>query len=151
MRDLDHPIVCRCRKHRQLAHQEWGFVAFFPLYVPMVPSSTLAIAIDDKCLTCSGFSLGETIRLGSFEFIANYFGDLSLSPRRSNSGVVFMGSTRSGSPSPRRAMIEYSIIEFHTTSSREGASILPSPRRHSVGALPAPVTTTPWMKNALAT
>jgi hypothetical protein len=33
---------------------------------------------------CSGFSLGETVYLGSFEFITDYFGGLSLSPRRSD-------------------------------------------------------------------
>jgi hypothetical protein len=53
---------------------------------------------------CGGFSLGETVRLGSFEFIADYFGGLSLSPRRSNSSVAFMGSTHNGSPSP---MVEH--------------------------------------------
>jgi hypothetical protein len=36
-------------------------------------------------------------------------------------------------------------------SSGEGGSGLPSPRRHEAGALPAPVTTTPWMENAPAT
>jgi hypothetical protein len=59
-----------------------------------------------------------------------------------------MGSTHSGSPSLQRAMIEDSIEEFHTTSRGEGGSGLPSSRRHGTGALPTPVTTTPWMENA---
>jgi hypothetical protein len=42
-------------------------------------------------------------------------------------------------------MIEDSIEEFHTASSREGGSGLPSPRRCGTGALAALVTTTPWM------
>jgi hypothetical protein len=67
----------------------------FSLDVLMVPSFALAISTVGECLTCGGFSLGETICLGSFKFIADYFGGLSLSPRRSNSGVAFMDSTRS--------------------------------------------------------
>jgi hypothetical protein len=120
----------------------------FSLDVLMVPSSALATTIVDECLTCSGFSISETIHLRSFEFITNYFDGLNLSPGRSNSGTAFMGSTRNKSPSPRRAMIEDFIKEFHTTSSGVGASGLPSPRRHNVGALPAPVITMPWMESA---
>jgi hypothetical protein len=67
----------------------------------MVLLSALAVAADGERLTCGGFSLGETVRLGSFEFIADDFGGFSLSPRRSNSVAAFMGLTRSGSPSPR--------------------------------------------------
>jgi hypothetical protein len=73
----------------------------FPLDVLMVPSSTLAITTDGEHLMCDDFSLGETVHIGSFEFIADYFGGLSLSPRRSDLGASFMGSTRSRSPSPR--------------------------------------------------
>jgi hypothetical protein len=36
----------------------------------MVPSSVIA---DGEHLMCGGFSLSETICLGNFEFIANYF------------------------------------------------------------------------------
>jgi hypothetical protein len=107
----------------------------------MVRSSVLAFSTDGEHLMYGGFSLGETIHLGSFELIADYFGSLSLSPRRSDSGTAFMSSTRSGPPHPRWAMIEDSIEEFHTISSRGGDSNLPSPRRLGAGALPAPVTT----------
>jgi hypothetical protein len=47
----------------------------------MVPSSTIIVTADGERLTCGGFSFSETIRLGNFEFIADYFGGLSLSPR----------------------------------------------------------------------
>jgi hypothetical protein len=62
-----------------------------------------------------------------------------------------MGSTHSGTPSPSWAMIEDSIEEFLTMSCMEGGFGLPSPRRCDTGALSAPVKTTPWMENALAT
>jgi hypothetical protein len=47
----------------------------------MVPSSSIVIIVDGKCLACGGFTLGETVRLRNFEFITDYFGGLSLSPR----------------------------------------------------------------------
>jgi hypothetical protein len=62
-----------------------------------------------------------------------------------------MGSTHSGTPSPRWAMIEHSTEEFHTTSSGVGGSGLPSPRRCDMRPLPATVTTTPRMVNTAAT
>jgi hypothetical protein len=68
----------------------------FPLGILMVPSSVIIVAADGEHLTCSGFSLDETVRLGNFEFIADYFDGLSLSLRRGDTGVAFMGSTRSG-------------------------------------------------------
>jgi hypothetical protein len=77
---------------------------------------------------CDGFSLGETIHLGSFGFITDYFGDLSLSPRRNNSSATFMGSTRNGSPSLRWHMIEDTTEEFHIASSGEGAPASPLPK-----------------------
>jgi hypothetical protein len=40
---------------------------------------------------CGGFSLDEPVHLGNFEFVVDYFGGLSLSPRRGNSGTAFMG------------------------------------------------------------
>jgi hypothetical protein len=66
----------------------------------MVPSSVITIAADSERLMSGGFSLGETIHLGSLKFITDYFGSLSLSPRRGDSGATFMGSTQSGTPSP---------------------------------------------------
>jgi hypothetical protein len=108
----------------------------------MVYSSVLTVPTDGECLMCSGFSLNETVHFGSLEFIADCFDGLSLSPRGNDSGIAFMGTTHSGSPS-LRAMIEDSTEEFYTATSGEGGSGLPSSRRHGTGAAPAPVTTTP--------
>jgi hypothetical protein len=60
-----------------LLRQKGEFAACFPLYVLMVPSSVLTVATDSDRLTCGG-TLSETIRLGSFKFIANYYSGLSL-------------------------------------------------------------------------
>jgi hypothetical protein len=117
----------------------------------MVPSSAITVIADNERLTCGGFSLSETVRLRNFEFIADYFGGLSLSPRRGDSDATFMSSTRNGTPSPQRAMIEDFSEKFLMASSREGGFVLPSPRRHGTGAPPAPITTTPWMENAPVT
>jgi hypothetical protein len=65
----------------------------FPLDVPMVPSSALVVSTDGARLTCGGFSLSKIVRLGRFQFIADYFGYLSLSPKRADSCFTFMGST----------------------------------------------------------
>jgi hypothetical protein len=48
----------------------------------MASSSVITLFADGERLTCGGFSLGETVQLGNFEFIVDYFGGLSLSPRR---------------------------------------------------------------------
>jgi hypothetical protein len=116
----------------------------------MVPTSALIIATDDERLTCSGFSLGEIVHPGNFMFTTDYFGSLSLSPRRGDEGAAFMGSTHSGVPTPQWAMIEDSAEEFLTASSGEGSFGLPSPRRPDMGALLAPARTTPLMENARA-
>jgi hypothetical protein len=85
---------------------------------------------------------------GSLEFILDCFDSLSLSPKRSGSGVVFMGTTRNGLLS-LSAMIEDSTDEFNTASSGEGSSGLPASRRHSTGAPLAAIATTPWPEDAL--
>jgi hypothetical protein len=113
----------------------------FPLDVPMVSSSTIVVAADGECLTCGGFSLGETVHLRNFEFIADYFSGLSLSPRRGNEGDAFMGSTHRGASTGWSAMIEDSTEEFLMVSSGKGSFSLPCPRRHSMVASLAPVTT----------
>jgi hypothetical protein len=38
----------------------------------------------------------EPAHLGNFEFIADYFCGLSLSPRRGNEGAIFVGLTHNG-------------------------------------------------------
>jgi hypothetical protein len=39
----------------------------------MVPSSVITITIDGERLMCGGFFLSETVHLGNFEFITDYF------------------------------------------------------------------------------
>jgi hypothetical protein len=124
----------------------------FPLGVPMVHSSVLAISTNGECLTCGGFSLGKTVAFGSLDFITDCFGGLSLSPRWGDSGTSIMGTPCSRPPTPLWAMIEDSTKELFTTSSGEGGgSGLPPSRRHNTGALCSPVVTTPWLENAPAT
>jgi hypothetical protein len=101
----------------------------------MVHSSTLTITADDEHLTRGCFSLDKTVRFGNLEFIADYFGSLSLSPKGNNSGTIFVGTTRNRSPS-LCTILEDSADEFYTTSSKEGSFILP-------------VTTAPRLGSAL--
>jgi hypothetical protein len=112
-----------------------------PLDVLMVPSSAIVIAADDECLTCGGFTLGETVRVRNFDFITDYFSGLSLSHRRGDTGTTFMGTTHNRALIPWQTMIEDSAEELLMASSGEGSSGLPSPRRRSAGAsltLPQP-------------
>jgi hypothetical protein len=113
----------------------------------MILSSSIAIIADGERLVYGGFSLSETVHLGNYAFIADYFGGLSLSPRRGDKAAAFVGSTHSGASTPRRATIEDSTKEFLTMSSGEGSFSLHSPRRRGTGASLAPVTTTPWLKD----
>jgi hypothetical protein len=106
--------------------QVGGFEVAFPLDVPMVPSSALAVAADSECLSCGGFYLGNTIHFWSLEFITCRIGGMSLSPRRDGSDAVIMGSTHSGPLSPLRAMVGDSTKEFHIASDREGGGGLAS-------------------------
>jgi hypothetical protein len=117
----------------------------------MVPPSSIAVAADGERLACGGFSLGKTVHLGNFEFIADYFGGLSVSPRRGNKGVTFVGLTHYGASTPQHATIEDSTEEFLIASSGEGSFSHPSPRRRSTWASLTPATTTTWKENALPT
>jgi hypothetical protein len=118
--DFVDPVIWRCRKYRQLARRVGRFVAYFPLNISMVHSSTLTVTIDDEHLTRGGFSLNEIVRFGSLEFIVNCFGSPSLSPNGSDSGTVFMGMTRNGSLS-LRTILGASTDEFYMASSGEGS------------------------------
>jgi hypothetical protein len=150
IRDLDHHISYRCKKTPIVGVLGRGICSMlFPLDVLMVSLSTIIVAADGERLTCSEFSLGETIHLGNFEFTADYFGGLSLTPRRGDACATSMGSTRNGASTLRWAMIEDSTEEFLTTSSGEGSFGLPSPRRHDTGASLSPITITPWLKDIL--
>jgi hypothetical protein len=116
----------------------------------MVHSSTLAIATDGEHLMCDGFSLDETIRFGSLEFIIDCFDSVSLSPKGSDSSAIFVGRIHSRSPS-LRAMIEESTNMFYMASSGEGSSNLPISWRHGTGAPPTPITATTWLEDAPTT
>jgi hypothetical protein len=107
----------------------------------MVHSSMLVVTIDGACLTCGSFSLDKTIRFGSLEFIIDYFGSLSLSPKEGDSGAIFVGTTHSGSPS-LWDMIEDSLDEFYTTFRGDGSFGLPVSRRLRTRASPAPIAIT---------
>jgi hypothetical protein len=85
----------------------------------MLPSPSIAVAADGERLMCGGFSLDEHIRLGNFEFIADYFGGLSLSPRRGDEGTAFVGSTHSGESTPQRATMDDTTEEFLMASRRK--------------------------------
>jgi hypothetical protein len=101
----------------------------------MVSSSAITVAADSECFMCGGFSLGVTIRLENFEFIADYFDVLSLSTRRGDEGTTLMGSIHSGASTPWRAMIEDSAEDFLTASSGDGSFSLPSPQKAHRGGL----------------
>jgi hypothetical protein len=77
----------------------------------MVHSSTLAIVTDGEHLTYGSLSLGETVHFRSLEFIFDYFGSMSLSPKGNVSGTVFVGMACNGSPS-LRTILEDSTDEF---------------------------------------
>jgi hypothetical protein len=91
----------------------------------------------------------KIVRLENFEFITDYFGSLSLSPKRDDEGTAFVGSTCHGASTPQRAMIKDSTEEFLIVSSGEGSFDHLSPRRN-MGASLAPATTTIWKENAPA-
>jgi hypothetical protein len=65
----------------------------------MVPSSALAVTADGECLSCGGFSLGETTRFGNLKFIVDHFGALSLSPMGDGSDAIVMGLAHGRPPS----------------------------------------------------
>jgi hypothetical protein len=89
--DLEHPIICQCRKHRQLARQEGGFAVCFPLDVPMVHLSQPTIITDSSNLFDIELTRGEIIPFENLEFIADHFDNQSFSPEGNDSGAVFMG------------------------------------------------------------
>jgi hypothetical protein len=70
MRDLEHPISIGA-ENSDSWHATEDLQRAFPLDVLMVLSSAIIVAADSERLTCGGFSLGRTVRLGSFQFIAN--------------------------------------------------------------------------------
>jgi hypothetical protein len=127
---------------------EWEFVAFFPLNVSMVHSSTLIVTTDCERLTYGGLSHGKTVHFGSLEFITDCFSSLSLSLKGNDSGTVFVGMAHSGSASMHTILVD-SINMFYMTSSGEGSSGFPISRMCSMGILSAHITITPWPEGVL--
>jgi hypothetical protein len=61
-----------------------------------------------------------------------------------------MGPTRSGASTPQWTVIGDSTKEFLMAPSRERSFGLPPPKSRGMGASLTPITTIPWMENALA-
>jgi hypothetical protein len=138
-RDLVDPVICRCRKHRQLVCQVWGFGVCFPLDVLMVHLSKPAIVTDSNNMTGVRISGGEIIRFGTLEFITDHFRGLNFSPEGNDSGIVFMGMVHSGSPS-LYAIVDESASEDNSASSDWGSSGFPLSRGCNVQTLTVPIT-----------
>jgi hypothetical protein len=99
-------------------------IVLFPLDVLMVPSSVFIAATSSECLSCDGFSLGETIRFGNLEFIADRFGDLSLSPLGDGLGTIIIGPAHGGPPLLYYTMMGGPTEGFPMTPNGEGRTDL---------------------------
>jgi hypothetical protein len=106
----------------------------------MVPSSAFIAIAGSERLLCDGFSLGETVRFGSLELIANHFGGLSLSPLGTGLGTTTMGPTYGRPMLPQRIMVGNPTEGFPMAPSGEGRTDLPFPGRHDVKASPTSTT-----------
>jgi hypothetical protein len=95
------------------------------LDVSMVHSPKLAVITDGEHLTSVSFTHGESICFGSLEFIADYFGNLSLSDEGKVSCVVIMGMAYNGSQL-LHTFLEDSTNEGDTSSSGGEAPVSPS-------------------------
>jgi hypothetical protein len=71
MCDLDHPVLGGTENTDSWHAKKRDLQRAFSLNVLMVSSSMITITTDGERLTCGGFSLGETIHIRSFEFIAD--------------------------------------------------------------------------------
>jgi hypothetical protein len=125
--DLDHPVLAVAKSTDSWHAGKGDLQRAFLLDVLMVPSSALAIAADGERLSCGGFSLGETIRFESLEFITNRFDGLSPPPhggwlRRHRQGLNPRWATILAA-GPNRDSTE----EFHMALDGEGRINLPSP------------------------
>jgi hypothetical protein len=73
-RNLGHHVLVIAENNDNWHARKEDLQRAFSLDVLMVPSSALVIAADDERLSDGGFSLNETIRFGSLEFITDNFG-----------------------------------------------------------------------------
>jgi hypothetical protein len=119
MHNLDHLVLADAKNTDSWRAWKGDWKRAFPLDVPMVPSSSIAVAADGEHLTCGGFSLGKTVCLGNFDFITDYFG-----PTHS-AGTAVMGPTRSGASTPWQTMIEDSVEESSRRQVGRGALASP--------------------------
>jgi hypothetical protein len=93
----------------------------------MVHLSKPNINADGNILTSAGFTLHETIYFWSLVFITDHFASMSLSPKGSDSDVIFVGMLHNGSPS-LLTILEDSSNEGDTASSRGKSSSSPDPQ-----------------------
>jgi hypothetical protein len=84
---------------------------------------------------------GEAIRFKDLEFIADHFDNQGLSPEGNDSGAIFVGMVRSGSPSLHDILKESSSEDDSTSSDRE-SSDFPIPRECNVVTSIIPIATT---------
>jgi hypothetical protein len=85
---------------------------------------------------------GETIHSRKLEFIADRFDNLSLSLEGIDSGIVFVGMTQSGSPSPH-AILEEFASEDDSVMTEGGSSGFPISQESNVVKPTIPMATTP--------
>jgi hypothetical protein len=147
--DLIDPIICWCRKHQHLAHQEGAFVACFTLNILMVYSLKPVVVTDGSNLASVKHAWGETIRFEILDIIADRFDNLIFSPEGNESGTVFMGMAHSGLPS-LHAILKESVGEDESTLSERGSFGFPTSQDCNVVIPTVPIVTTPLLEGTLA-
>jgi hypothetical protein len=65
MNDLDHPVLVGAENTDSWCARKGSLQHAFPINVLMVHSSMITVAVDGECLMCGGFSLNETVCLGT--------------------------------------------------------------------------------------
>jgi hypothetical protein len=149
MCDLDHPCLAGPKNTNSGRARKGDLHCSFPLNILIVPSLAPIITVDGECLSCGGFSHGETIHFGSLESNTDCFDGLSLSPMGDGSDAIIIGSAHGGLLSPLRAMTGDFAEDFDTALNGEGRIDLPSPRKRGTGASPVHTTTTSWPESTL--
>jgi hypothetical protein len=70
---LTTPLLVGAENTNSWRTRKEGLQHAFSLDIPMVPSSRLAFFANGEHLTCSGFSLSETICFGIFEIVGEIY------------------------------------------------------------------------------
>jgi hypothetical protein len=115
----------------------------------MVHSPKPTIIADGNHQTGARFASGGTIRLGSLEFIADCFANLSLYPEGNDSGAFFVELVHNGSLS-LHTILKESINEGGMASSGGGSSGFPISRGCNAMIPTIPIMTTPPSEGTLA-